>query len=145
LTILDRVLRHPEALRTLTARDFEGFVAALVEQLGFEDVVLTPRSGDMGRDVLATKRIHGISILCAFECKRYAPDRPVGPEIARALLGTIMHGPTRAAKGILVTTSSFTPAARTFIFTEPGLDGRDFDGIVEWLQEYASHRQRGAT
>lgn len=86
------------------------------------------------------KRVHGISIACAFECKRYAPKRAVGPEIARALLGTISHGETRAAKGILVTTSTFSPAARKFILTEPSLDGRDFDGIVEWLREYARAR-----
>ena len=86
--------------------------------------------------------MHGISILCAFECKRYAPDRPVGPEIARALLGTILHGSTRATKGVLVTTSRFTPATRTFILTEPSLDGKDFDGIVGWLQEYGGKGAR---
>lgn len=144
LVALDQVLRMPEALRALDARDFEGFVATLIEQLGFEDVVLTPRSGDRGRDVLATKRIHGISILCAFECKRYAAGRPVGPEIARALLGSITHGPTRATKGVLVTTSTFSPAARKFLLTEPSLDGKDFEGIMEWLKEYSSARGRNA-
>ena len=145
MVLLDRALRDPELMRRLSAREFEGFVAALIQQLGFEDVVLTPGSGDEGRDVLATKRVHGIAILCAFECKRYAPDRPVGPEIARALLGTILHGKTRAAKGILVTTSFFAPATRRFILTEPSLDGKDFDGIVEWLKEYSSKRRRDAT
>ena len=99
-----------------------------------------PSSGDEGRDVLATKRVHGLSILFAFECKRYAADRPVGPGIARALLGTITHGATRANKGVLVTTSRFTPAARSFIITEPSLDGRDFDGILEWLREYSAKK-----
>lgn len=136
LVLLDQVLRNPELMHRLGARDFEGFVAALVEQLGFEQVVLTPRSGDEGRDVLAIKNVHGIEILFAFECKRYSPGRPVGPEIARALLGTIMHGNTRAAKGVLVTTSHFTPATRRFILTEPALDGKDFDGVVSWLHEY---------
>jgi len=137
LRLLDRALRDPEILRCLDAREFEGFVAALVERLGFEDVVLTPRSGDDGRDVIATKRVHGLAILCAFECKRYAPNRRVGLGTARALLGTIMHGPTRAAKGVLVTTSYFTSGARRFILTEPSLDGKDFDGLVEWLKEYS--------
>ncbi len=148
-TLLDRVLRDPFVMHSLSARGFEGFIAALVERLGFEDVVLTPRSGDRGRDVLATKRIHGISILCAFECKRYAVDRPVGPDAARALLGVIMHGETRATKGILVTTSHFTPAASRFVLTEPSLDGQDFDGIVDWLRrsadsEEAEHRRAAA-
>jgi hypothetical protein len=142
LVLLDRALRDPEIMRRLNAREFEGFVAALVEELGFEDVVLTPRSGDAGRDVLATKRIHGIAVMCAFECKKYAPNRPVGPDVARALLGTITHSGTRVAKGVLVTTSYFTPSARTFILTEPTLDGKDFDGIVAWLQEHGSKTRR---
>ena len=142
LVLLDRVLRDPEAMRHLSAREFEGFVATLVEQLGFDDVILTPRSGDDGRDVVATKSIHGISIVCAFECKKYAPNRPIGPEIARALLGTITHSGTRATKGILVTTSYFTPSARSFILTEPTLDGKDFDGIVAWVHEYGSKGKR---
>lgn len=142
LVLLDRALRNPQIMRLLRSREFEGFIAALIEQLGFEDVILTPRSGDQGRDVLATKRVHGIPIMFAFECKRYAPEKPVGPEIARALLGTIAHGHTRASKGVIVTTSYFTPSARNFILTEPDLDGKDFDGIVEWLKEYGSKGRR---
>ncbi len=136
LRALDEVVRNPEAMTALNARDFERFIATLIEQLGFEDVILTPRSGDRGRDVLATKRIHGISIMFAFECKRY--KAPVDPDIMRALLGTIVHRDSRANKGVLVTTSNFSAAARQFILTEPALDGRDFDGIVEWLNEYSS-------
>lgn len=138
VTLLDQILRSPESMRALTARDFERFIATLIDRLGFHDVVITPRSGDQGRDVLATKTLHGIPILFAFECKRYRPDSPVGPDILRALLGTITHGPTKANKGVLVTTSTFTSGARTFILTEPALDGKDFDGISGWLKEYAS-------
>ena len=144
LTLLDRVLRSPDLMRQFHARQFEQFIAALVEQLGFEDVVLTPQSGDGGRDVLAIRRVSGLPIVFAFECKKYGPGNPVGPDTARALLGTISHGNTRAAQGVIVTTSSFTPAAREFIITEPQLHGRDFDGIVDWLHEYAT-RTRGAT
>lgn len=140
LTLLDRVLRDPEAMRSLSARDFERFIATLIDRLGFEDVILTPSSGDDGRDIIATKRVHGISIIFAFECKRYAPNNPVGPEIARALLGTITSASTRATAGVLVTTSYFSPATRKLILTEPALDGRDFQGIVEWLHEYSLRR-----
>jgi hypothetical protein len=138
---LDRVLRHPEAMRHLSAREFEGFIATLVEQLGFEDVVLTPPSGDDGRDILATKRFAGMPVFFAFECKKYAPHRPVGPDIIRALLGTVRGKDTRANKGVLVTTSTFTPAARKFFVTEPDLEGRDFDDVVAWLKEYALARR----
>ena len=135
IAALDQALRQPETMLAMDARSFEAFVAALVDRLGFDDVVLTPKSRDHGRDVLATKRVHGLSILFAFECKRYSANHPVGVAVARALLGTIVHGHSRANKGVLVTTSTFTKGARSFILTEPALDGKDFDGLVGWLQE----------
>ena len=103
---------------------------------------MTPRSGDKGRDVLATKRVHGISILFAFECKRFAPSRAVGVGVARALLGVVTHGDTRANVGVLVTTSRFTKGARRFILTEPSLDSRDFEGVANWLHEYADSQKK---
>jgi len=144
ITILDQVLRSPESMRALSARDFERFIATLIDRLGFQDVIITPRSGDQGRDVLATMIMHGIPMLFAFECKQYHPSNPVGPEVLRALLGTITHGPTKANKGVLVTTSTFTSGARSFILTEPSLDGKDFDGITSWMKEYARQRRRRA-
>lgn len=137
LRLLDQILRSPELMRALSPHEFERFVATLIDKLGFEDVAITPRSGDQGRDILAVKRVLGIPVLFAFECKRYGPDKPVGVGLLRALYGSISHGPTKANKGILVTTSRFTSGARRFILTEPSLDGKDFSGIVEWLKEYA--------
>lgn len=145
LRLLDQILRLPELMRNLSALEFERFVATLIDKLGFEDVVITPRSGDQGRDILAVKRVLGIPVLFAFECKRYGPDKPVGVELLRALLGTISHGPTKANKGILVTTSRFTSGARKYLLTEPSLDGKDFNGIVEWLGEYGKQTRSRAT
>ena len=130
LRLVDRVLRRPEGMLDMTARDFEAFVASLVDQLGFEQVTLTPSSNDGGRDVIATKRIHGLSILFAFECKRYNPNHPVGKAIVRALLGTIVQRSTRSTTG-----------AKSLIITEPSLDGVDFDGLVDWLREYGAKRR----
>jgi hypothetical protein len=142
ILLLDRVLRNPTILHQISDRDFEGFVATLVDELGFEDVILTRRSADGGRDVLAKQRLSGIEILFAFECKHYSPDKPVGIGIARALFGTIAHCDTRANIGVLVTTSRFTKPARRFILTELSLDGKDFADVIEWLREYARKRQR---
>ena len=141
LLLVDRALRRPETMLEMDPRAFELFVASLVEQLGFENVKLTPAAKDQGRDVLAIKKVHGLSILFAFECKRFSPDRPVGVAIARALLGTVVHGSTRANKGVLVTTSRFTKGAQSFILTEPTLEGTDFNGIVEWLREYGAKKK----
>lgn len=144
LRLLDKILRSPELMRDLSPRDFEKFVATLIDKLGFEDVVITPRSNDQGRDILAVKRVHGIPVLFAFECKRYGSDKPIGVELLRALFGTISYGPTKANKGVLVTTSRFTSGARRFLLTEPSLDGKDFNGIIGWLGEYAKQVQNGS-
>lgn len=141
ILLVDRAMRRPESMREMSPRDFEVFVASLVEQLGFDDVILTPRSNDHGRDVLATKKVHGISIFFAFECKRYGVDQPVGKAIIRALLGTVVQRDTRATKGVLVTTSRFTSGAQSLILTEPSLGGVDFDGLLGWLSEYGTKRR----
>lgn len=135
---LDAALRDPEVLLSLESREFETFTAALVERLGMKDVFLTPAKGDGGRDVIGTVRSAGLEFVVALECKRYSPDRPVGVEYARALLGTISHGGFRADKGVLVTTSRFTSGATSFILTAPQLDGVDFDGLKKWLADARS-------
>lgn len=141
IILLDRVLRNPERMFRMQPREFEEFIALLLQNLGFENVKLTPPTHDHGRDILATKHVHGIPIIFAFECKRYSTNRAVGVDVARALLGTIMHEDTRAVKGVLVTTAHFTSGARKFILSEPCLDGKDFDGIVRWLQEYGTKKR----
>jgi hypothetical protein len=141
-SLLSKVVARPKTLFELTSRTFEEFVAELVSRLGIEDVLLTPERADGGRDVIGTTRILGIPLILAFECKRYAPNNPVSVETARALLGTITHGDYRADRGVLVTTSRFTGPARQFIVTSPVLEGRDFNGIVDWLGEFAK-LQRG--
>ena len=140
-SLLSKVVAHPRTLFEITPRTFEEFVAELVFRLGIDDVLLTPERADGGRDVIGTKRVLGIPLILAFECKRYAPDNPVSVETARALLGTITHSDYRADRGVLVTTSRFTAPARQFILTSPLLESRDFDGIVDWLGEFAKLQQ----
>ena len=139
-SLLSVVTASPTTLYEITPRAFEQFVAELVSRLGIDDVVLTPEKADGGRDVIGTKRILGIPIIFAFECKRYLPGNPVGVSTARALLGTISHGHYRADRGVLVTTSRFTKPARQFIVTSPRLEGRDFDGVLGWLHELSGQR-----
>lgn len=133
VSLISCIRRAPKTMYSLDSREFEVFIAQLIEKLGFENVQLTPASGDKGRDILATYHVHGIPILFAFECKRYAAHRPVGVGEMRALLGSINQSSTRATKGVLVTSSCFTRGAQRLILTEPNLDGRDFQGIVTWL------------
>ncbi len=89
------------------------------------------------------KRVLGIPLILAFECKRYAADKPVRVATARALLGTVTHSDYRADRGVLVTTSRFTEPTRQFIVSSPVLEGRDFSGIVDWLRDFAERRRAG--
>ena len=49
---LERALRDPELMLSLKSREFEEFIAELVRGLGFEDVLLTPPSGE-GKQYIA--------------------------------------------------------------------------------------------
>jgi len=145
LHLIDAILQSPDLLHSVSPREFEIVVAELLERVGFERVQLTPQSGDGGRDILATARVGGIPMVCAVECKRFAPENKVGVEFVRALLGTISTPDTKANMGILVTTSGFTSGASKLILADTLLDGRDFDGVCEWIEFAKGNKAARAT
>lgn len=124
-------------MRTLTPRQFEEFTAELLDALGFRDIVLTPRQGDGGRDVIASHIFNGIPITYYFECKKYADDNKIQLDSLRALLGVVAHNATQANIGVLVTTSTFTRGCEELILSEARLDGKDYYGILDWLQDFS--------
>jgi restriction endonuclease Mrr len=119
----------------LSPRQFEEFVAEILDGLGFAEILLTPRRGDRGRDIVAVKRVEGIPVVFAFECKRYSATRKIGVGICRSLLGTISQSASTANVGVLVTTSTFTKGASEFFLTEASVKGRDFNGVVDWIED----------
>ncbi len=132
---IQKIINKPEYMRQIDSRDFELFVAHLIEELGFDNVVVTPRSGDGGRDILATKNVHGVPLLFAFECKQYKSENKIQLDTLRSLLGSVSHGKTKSNIGVLVTTSYFTQGGKDFILSEASIDGKDFDDIVNWINE----------
>lgn len=131
--LLDYFRRHPQELYRLSAEAFECFVAKVFHEFGFV-VELTARTRDGGKDVVAIK--HGTSRLrFLIECKRYAPNHRVGVTAVRSLHGVVAN--EKATKGIIVTTARFSQPAKVYLEENQWiLDGRDFDGIVEWLDLY---------
>jgi restriction system protein len=92
---------------TLGPRVWEELVAGAYKQAGFDEVVLTPRSGDHGRDVIAMK--HGVgSVRILGSVKAYRPGHLVTKEEVHALAG-VVNLDTSASKGIFTTTSDFAP------------------------------------
>jgi restriction endonuclease Mrr len=135
LKLISKILRAPHEVRNLSPRQFEEFVAETLNQLGFKDVFLTPRSHDGGKDVIASHQINGIPLSFYFECKKYSEGNKVQLETLRALLGTLAHDARHVNKGVLVTTSTFTKGSKEFILSESRLDGKDYDGILGWIDE----------
>jgi HJR/Mrr/RecB family endonuclease len=133
--LFEKISNDPNLMHGMNPIDFEYFIAELMDKSGFENIIVTPRSGDKGRDILATKTVCDVPIIFAFECKKYAPNRKIKPEIMRALLGTVSHPQTKANKGVLVTTSSFTRGAKSFIASESMLSGKDFNDLVKWINQ----------
>lgn len=133
--LIHAILHDPRHMHNLTPRQFEEFIAEVVDRLGFSNIILTPPSGDGGRDVIASNEINGIPMTFFFECKKYAEGNKVQLYTLRALLGTVAHHATEANMGVLVTTSTFTKGCKDLIMSECRLDGKDYDGLLGWVGE----------
>ena len=99
--------RNPEALSHLTSRQWEELIAASYDKAGFDEVILTPQSGDFGRDVIAIRKGWG-SVRILDQVKAHKPGHLVTANDVRALLG-VLGTDRQASKGIVTTTSSFAP------------------------------------
>lgn len=99
--------RNPAAMSSIDPRKFEEIVAAAYKAEGYDEVILTPASGDLGRDVIATKR-GWLSVRVVDQVKRYAPGRLVPADDVRSLYGVLMRDQP-ATHAVLTTTSDFAP------------------------------------
>jgi restriction system protein len=91
----------------LTPDQWEEMVAGAFKKAGYHQVIITPRSGDHGRDIIATTRDVGcVKILGSV--KAYGPGNLVPYDAVRSLVGVISADP-QASKGIIATTSDFPP------------------------------------
>lgn len=120
----------------------EELVAAAFSRDGYDDVTITPRSGDLGRDVIAIK--HGVGCIKVIgSVKRYAAGNLVSYDDVRALLG-VLNGEQNSSKGLIVTTSDFPPHIRKDPFISPFLPTRlelmNGDELRNWLMRLALSR-----
>ncbi|MFZ5732574.1 MAG: restriction endonuclease [Pseudomonadota bacterium] len=86
---------------------WEEIIAGAFKKDGYDEVTLTPRSGDHGRDVIAVRRGVG-SVRILGSVKAYAPTHLVTKEQVHSLMGVVNLDPN-ASKGIITTTSDFAP------------------------------------
>jgi restriction system protein len=141
------LLRHnPRAAFEIPPEKWEEIVAGAYKKAGFDEVTLTPRSGDHGRDVIAVKRGLG-SVRVIDQVKAYTPPHLVTADDVRALMGVLQGD--QASKGFLTTTSDFAPRLsedpliRPFIPSRLGLiNGTD---LTARLRELAGEQDERAS
>lgn len=137
--ILAMMQRDPESMYQLDWRKWEEIIAGAYRRQGFE-VILTPRSNDRGRDVIATHHELG-SIRFYDQVKAYAPGHVVTLEEVHAMLGVLSSQPN-VSKGVITTTSTFAPG----VLQDPGigqlipyrLELKDRDALLSWLSSLAA-------
>lgn len=88
-------------------RVWEEIIAGAFKKAEFDEVILTPRSGDHGRDIIAVRNGVG-SIRILGSVKAYKPGHLITKEEVHALMGVVAIDPN-ASKGIFATTSDFAP------------------------------------
>ncbi len=139
--ILAELAKDPEIAYRIPPRQWEEIIAGAYAKAGYDEVVLTPRSGDYGRDVIATK--HGVGSIRIFDqVKAYKPGHVVTADEVRSMLGVIT-GASNVSKGVMTTTSTFATRVKDDPYLKPFLPFRlelkDRDELFPWLQKLAGN------
>lgn len=121
-------------------RKFEEFIAGAYERSGWRDIVITPQSGDRGRDIIVSATLPGIgTVQVVDELKAYSPNRPVtAKEVSR--LAWVLQRDQAVSKGIVTTTSNFAPGVYSEFSELLGgrLELKDGNSLRNWLLTLAS-------
>ncbi len=136
--ILGLIAANEETIHQIDWRKWEEIIAGAYKQEGY-DVVITARSNDGGRDIIATKVDVG-SIRILDQVKAYSPGHLVNADEVRAMMGVLsLEG--NVSKGFVTTTSDFAPG----IMKDPRLAGfmphrlelRNRSKLLQWLADLA--------
>ena len=121
-----------QRVHELSPTGFERLTEELLVRAGFDGVEVTPASQDGGIDGFGTYRPSGlISFLTGFQCKRW--KSAVGSPEVQQFRGAL---PERFDRGIMVTTSHFTPSATKAANEGRRIDLIDGERLCELLKGY---------
>ncbi len=134
----EELVRDPRRLFDFAQypRKFEEFIAGAYEEDGWQ-VVLTPPSGDLGRDVIARKPGF-LKIRIIDQCKAFSQGRVVTAHHVRAMYG-VLSMDQNVSKGVITTTSKFAPGVQAEFknFIPNRLQLIDGPALLEWLRQVA--------
>lgn len=122
-----------EILQKMSPAGFERLAQRILREAGFQKVDVVGRAGDGGIDGRGLYRMSLVSFPIYFQCKRYAGSVPAG--VVRDFRGA-MAG--RGDKGLIVTTGTFTSAARKEATRDgaPPVDLIDGDELCDLIRKY---------
>lgn len=127
-------VRLSEILQNMDPYGFERLSQRVLRECGFTQVEVTKKSGDGGIDGTGKLKINGIfSFNVAFQCKRYSGL--VGAGAIRDFRGSLT---TDIEKGVLITTGSFSKAAKEEA-SNPGKQQIDLIDGEEFINKIAEY------
>jgi restriction system protein len=142
--MLEVIRRDPDRAHEIGAERWEEIIAGAYRRAGYDEVILTPRSGDKGRDIIASKLGVGC-IRIVDQMKAYRPGHVVTAEEVRAMVG-VLTCDDNVSKGIVTTTSTFAPriaeAAGLKKLMPYRLELKPREVLLPWLDEIAKKRKR---
>ncbi|MDQ0030137.1 restriction endonuclease [Arthrobacter bambusae] len=122
--------RNLGELLVLTPTQFEHAIGALLTSLGYREVKVSGKAGDLMADITC-QNSQGLLVVC--QCKRWGPGHSVGTPEVQAFIG-MRHAHYGAAEGIFVTTSSFTAPARA-LAKQHGVTLMDGTTLTTYMQQ----------
>ena len=136
--IMRMIEADPDSIHQIDCWKWEELLAGAYKQDGWETVVLTPKRGDHGIDVIAEQKDWGkLRFLLLDQMKAYKPGHLIGPDEIREMKGVLLDHP-EASKGLITTTADFTPGAlEAAANLAPRLELRPREKLVEWLASVA--------
>lgn len=135
-SIFEQLAANPDLLFEFSKshRFFEEFIAGTYEKAGFDSVILTPASGDLGRDIIAEKR-GVVTVRVIDQCKAFKKGNLVKANDVRAMMGTFLRE-TNASRAVVTTTSDFAPGVWSEWKDHIGkeLELRNGAGLLDWMK-----------
>jgi restriction system protein len=141
--IIKQLERDPDFLFKVPWRKLEELIAGAYDRAGWKEVILTPRSGDGGIDVMASHPGGFGSIRIIDQVKKFKPGHVVTANDVRAMIG-VLDGNRNVSKGFLTTTSRFAPGIyedeNLQRFMPNRLELREGPALRAWLLSLASNK-----
>jgi len=123
---------RPQQILSLGWREFEMFVANLLERLGYR-ARLSPKGRDGGYDIVAYRVTDVGPELVLVQCKRLTAPHKVGEPVVKQFCTVVDD--RKATRGLIATTTTFTSVALKYIEQKKyKIHGADLTKLHEWMR-----------